>query len=269
MNRLKTLALALTILFATGCSLSEYSFNKQNHKSSKPNTTSSKKYVSFNKKQGEQINPLMVKVDWQGYYYGKIPCKECRGIETWLWLKDVNNTGEYELKQKYLGVKNVTARGGVGWLKNGTVVELFDSSNNEQNKMLFLSGKTASFVEAPDSSVRDSQTLEKLDVFKNRYVSLLVNPKSILNGKINGKKAIKFRGLTNFGIPTPDGYKSLRATYVLHCRDNKFEMSRVSYYKNTFTTGGFIYPKEKLGGSLYPITVKNTIMQDAKKKYCR
>lgn len=219
------------------------------------------------KKVGDKIDRFTTSVNWKGYYYGKLPCDKCEYVKTWLWLKDVNQTGEYELIQKYKHVKNEFTSGGIGWQKDGTVIELYNS-DEKKDKKLFLGEGSVSFLSSVYDSIDYDLTLEKLDAFESDFATLLVNPRTILEGKIHAQDAVKFHGMTNFSEKTPDGYSSFDATYIVHCKYKKFEMNDVKYYEKPFSLGYIIYPKEKLGGVLYSITPTNTVMQGVYDKYC-
>src|SRR5688572_21155199 len=41
-----------------------------------------------------------VAVNWTGYYTGTLPCADCSGIETTLWVR---SDSSFVLQQKYLG----------------------------------------------------------------------------------------------------------------------------------------------------------------------
>jgi len=58
-------------------------------------------------------------LDWAGLYQGTLPCADCEGIQSTLWLQ---SNGEYKLQNEYLGAKTPTTvvdSGHFTWQKNG------------------------------------------------------------------------------------------------------------------------------------------------------
>lgn len=246
--------LSLSAIFMTSCSL----FVAQ-----KPPPKPIKKVLIPKRTPGDVLQKAPKYINWQGYYHGKLPCSDCQGVDTWLELKQKDGRAVYDLREKFLGQKNVSVYGGIGWLREGTVAQLFDL----EDRYLFLGNGTVTFIDSPFSLAKDSYSLEKLDVFENENATLLVSPLSIQAGKMGGKWAIKFIALTNLENLTPDGYKSLRSTYLLKCDSGDFQMSRIAYYERKFTQGKFVYPKENLSGHWFNVKgIK--IMESLKEKYC-
>lgn len=67
-------------------------------------------------------------LDWQGTYFGVLPCASCPGIETELVL---NNNQEYILTRKYIDKKEIfTSKGTFIWSDNS--IKLIDTANNEK-----------------------------------------------------------------------------------------------------------------------------------------
>lgn len=58
-------------------------------------------------------------LDWAGLYRGSLPCADCEGIQSTLWLQ---SNGEYQLQNKYLGAKTPTVivdSGHITWQNDG------------------------------------------------------------------------------------------------------------------------------------------------------
>lgn len=212
--------------------------------------------------QGEIIdqNSTQASGHWQGYYFGVLPCATCKGIATWLHLKMVNNRGEYEMREKFLGVKNRYSLGGIGWEDNGSIIKLLTKNNK---KKFHIMGKNLDLLNILSM---ENLTLEKLDTFDTNGSVFLVNPKTLLSGKSHGKTIVRFRGLINYDNLTQNGYKSKKISLMLHCEDKKYEQSRVSYYKKRYAMGGFIRPDENTRG-LFDTNSSELILQ-ATQKYC-
>lgn len=250
----KITSLCISAMLISGCSL---------FTADKPKPAPKPKIVKPKRTQGETLEKAPKYVSWEGYYHGKLPCTDCQGVDTWLELKAKDGRAVYDLREKFLGKKNVSANGGVGWLREGTIAQLFDLNK----KYLFLGNGTVTFINSPFSALKDNYTLEKFDVFKNENASILINPQTIQAGKMGGKLALKFTGLTNYEKPTPSGYKSLKSTYLLKCKSGEFRMSRIAYYDRKFTFGNFVYPQENLSGQWFSVA-KSEIMQNIKDRYC-
>ncbi|HNP17822.1 MAG TPA: copper resistance protein NlpE N-terminal domain-containing protein [Fulvivirga sp.] len=71
-------------------------------------------------------------LDWQGTYYGVLPCASCEGIETELTIADNAN---YVLIQQYLGEENstFTTKGSFHW--EGNVIKLASSNEGDSPKI--------------------------------------------------------------------------------------------------------------------------------------
>ncbi|TDQ16910.1 putative lipoprotein NlpE involved in copper resistance [Algoriphagus boseongensis] len=63
-------------------------------------------------------------LDWNGTYFGVLPCASCEGIETWVTL---NSDGTFDLKTHYLGLNDAREEiftGNFSWDKTGSMVSL-------------------------------------------------------------------------------------------------------------------------------------------------
>ncbi len=187
---------------------------------------------------------------YERYYQGTLPCAKCKGgVVTWLKVQG----REYELAQKFLGVKNEYKKGKIKYIKKNTF------RLDGDKKKTFKVYKT--YVK------HKGIKLKRLANFSTSKSNLLVNKKSILKGRANGKKIVKFEALLNHKKPTKEGYKSRKANYVLYCGTNTYGLSRVSFYKENYTLGNFVRSKENTRGKLK--IKKATPLYSAYRKYCR
>lgn len=186
---------------------------------------------------GEPIrkNSPQDKSGWEGYYFGKLPCADCKGVETWLHLKRVDGKGAYILREKFLGVKNRYSEGGLAWESSGKVTKLMSN----KNRRVALNKNKARFM---DEVLGGS--LKKIKAFYGANSVFLLDDASIQKGATKGATILKFSGLTNYKTPTQDGYKSVKASYLVNCKTKAYTMSRVAHYKGTFGMRGFVYPKQ-------------------------
>ena len=53
-----------------------------------------------------QVDTSSVVADWPGYYADTLPCSDCPGIDTELWIR---NDSTFILRQKYIGLDSVPA----------------------------------------------------------------------------------------------------------------------------------------------------------------
>lgn len=63
-------------------------------------------------------------LDWEGSYYGTLPCADCEGIDTELRLNEDNT---YRLTTSYLGKEDTqkeTIEGAFEWLEDGNTIKL-------------------------------------------------------------------------------------------------------------------------------------------------
>jgi len=88
-------------------------------------------------------------LDWNGVYYGVLPCADCEGIETVIQLKPDKT---YSLQTKYLGRSAVinTSTGTFSWNKEGNKITLENEHPGiylvGENKLVYLDkdGRTIS-----------------------------------------------------------------------------------------------------------------------------
>ncbi len=185
----------------------------------------------------------------EGYYFGVIPCEDCKGIATWIYIKGK----EYEMVEKFLGLKNEANSGKLKFVKRTTF-----TLEHAKDKIFRIYKK---FLQ------HNKTKLNKLRHFDDQNSTLLVDEKSLLRGRSNGKKVVKFNAMLNYEIPTENGYKSKKANYLLHCKKKKYEISRVSCYAKKYSLGGFVYANESTRGQFD--IVKNSSLYKAYRKYCK
>ena len=106
------LLLVIGIVFTTSCN-------------NKMNSDANESFVDEHTSQNS--------LDWNGQYYGVIPCADCEGIETILTL---NNDQSYVLVSKYLSVKEPqvdTLKGKFTW--SGNNIQLDGIKSGERSSM--------------------------------------------------------------------------------------------------------------------------------------
>jgi len=97
------------------------------------------------KNTGEQadMHTSEIALDWQGVYYGVLPCADCEGIEVELRITE---DGTYTMKSQYLGKENglFITEGTFTW-ENGSNIQLEDAQDNstklykvEENQLRML-----------------------------------------------------------------------------------------------------------------------------------
>src|SRR5690554_1476764 len=66
-------------------------------------------------------------LDWQGMYYGVLPCADCEGIRMTLALQD----GKYKMARTYLGrdVSSMHIEGDFTWSEDGSTITLLGEEN--------------------------------------------------------------------------------------------------------------------------------------------
>tara|TARA_Y100001956_G_scaffold15947_1_gene15359 strand:- start:781 stop:1278 length:498 start_codon:yes stop_codon:yes gene_type:complete len=70
-------------------------------------------------------------LDWNGTYFGTLPCADCEGIETQVTL---NHDGSYSVNQTYLGKEDgvFQSHGQLSWNDKGTIITLENESGANQ-----------------------------------------------------------------------------------------------------------------------------------------
>ncbi len=69
-----------------------------------------------------------ISLDYEGVYYGVLPCADCEGIETEITL---NEDLTYKIRSRYLGESDSTyiREGGFSWDKSGSKITLKNIDN--------------------------------------------------------------------------------------------------------------------------------------------
>lgn len=110
------------------------------------------------KEENIDIHTAKSSLDWEGSYYGVLPCADCAGIQTQLNIND----DSYEMLQKFNGkdgmIKSYT--GSFDWNESGDVITIHA---DELNDMHFK-------VREGSLLVLDSDAKEITDELKDEYV---------------------------------------------------------------------------------------------------
>lgn len=80
-------------------------------------------------------------LDWNGTYFGILPCADCEGIETQITL---NHDGSYSVNQTYLGKEDgfFESHGQLSWNDEGNIITL----ENETGANQFFVGENILFM---------------------------------------------------------------------------------------------------------------------------
>lgn len=252
----------LSVFLFTGCFFSEDIYlpqpqiksqkTKQSTKEEKT-ITLAKKEPSFYKKSS----------DWTGYYYGVLPCASCAGVETWLYLGKDGKKAVYELSENYLQTNDgvFRSKGVLEWQEE-LIAKMIAK---DETRYVFIGKDLVTFINAPDEALQNEYALRRLDSFAGYGQQLLVSPKNIQTGKIDGKKAIKFNALMNFEYKNELGYKSLKASYEIKCQADKYSMPKIIYFQDSFATGEH---KEVFEVKTVYFRGENDVLRQVAKKYC-
>ena len=83
---------------------------------------------SKNTTEKADMHTSEIALDWQGVYYGVLPCADCEGIEVEL---RINEDGEYTMKSQYFGKEDglFITEGTFTW-ENGSNIQLEDAQDN-------------------------------------------------------------------------------------------------------------------------------------------
>lgn len=110
-------------------------------KEGKPYTEIADKYVLTKKEPLSTVDNSQTSLDWNGKYFGVLPCADCEGIEYELTL---NKDKTYSLITHYLaeGSKYDTVKGTISWTNSGQTIILSKDSLKfkiEENQVRYLS----------------------------------------------------------------------------------------------------------------------------------
>ncbi len=83
-------------------------------------------------------------LDWDGIYTGTLPCADCEGIKTMIWLK---NDETYVAKTKYLGKSDevFTQTGNLNWNEAGSKITLQVNEEGDQIARTYQVGENVLF----------------------------------------------------------------------------------------------------------------------------
>lgn len=250
----------IVVFLLAGCSFNQDIYLPEQHQEQKRQTSQKQERV-LSKKHLEPTAVVKSSTDWVGYYYGVLPCANCSGVETWLHLKKTAHQASYELSENYLQMENgvFATTGTLAWQTN-VIAKL---QAKDEDRYIFVGKNSVTLMNTPDESLQNSYMLKKLDAFVENGKQLLVLPKSIQKGKIEGQKAIKFNALMNVNEPT---YKSLKASYVMECQKDTYTVVKSVLFEGEFAT---LKEKNMLENKVMSFKGENDVLWQARKKYCK
>ena len=106
MTKANFLIIATTFIFLNSCNNS----SKKDEKKAETSTV-------------RDLHNTQNSIDWEGTYFGKLPCASCPGINTLITL---NADGTYEKTEEYLESKEtpITTKGKFKWIKNSSQIAM-------------------------------------------------------------------------------------------------------------------------------------------------
>lgn len=121
----------------------------------------------------EDVIPLgdtsRTSVDWNGTYFGFLPCADCEGILTELTL---NPEGTYRMKRVYWGKDQQVfeSEGSFQWDESGGKIQLMDSGSKE-DMLRFQVGENRLFQLDLSGSKIESDFAERYELSKQSHIS--------------------------------------------------------------------------------------------------
>ena len=211
----------------------------------------------------------MNSVDWPGYYYGRIPCASCPGIDTWLSLADTGKAAQYSLTENYLDEKDgyFQNQGAALWNKDGQTMQL---KGAEETRVLFVAEAAVAFLAEGEQAPNDNGQywLEKLDVFTGNQEMLLVSPSKVSVSGSGAKAVVSIQDtVMNFDHATDAGHRSLKTDLHIFCAEQKYTMPAIVYYQQPFA-GGLIVDKGGNGEDRLDFAGPEDVVRKAADQYC-
>lgn len=83
--------------------------------------------------QQPDMHTSQISLNWDGIYYGLIPCASCPGIEVFL---TINSDNSYEMTEVYLesgDEEGVKSSGTFKWSEDGSSIELINNDNDKES----------------------------------------------------------------------------------------------------------------------------------------
>lgn len=138
-------------------------------------------------------------VDYDGIYLGILPCADCEGIKTTIYL---NQDNTYVMKQEYLGKSEniIEEKGDFIWAKNANIISLKPTNANGQKLKLFVGENYLTMLDQSGNkitgSLADHYTFSKDNV-------MLLNKKwhimELYGKKFSAESTMKKEGYVQFG----------------------------------------------------------------------
>ena len=91
-------------------------------------------------------------LDWDGIYYGVLPCADCPGIQTTLYL---NKDLSFKLREKYLGKPNSAQEytGKFSWNSAGNTITLMGLQSNTRPVSFFVGENTVTQLDIKGNKI--------------------------------------------------------------------------------------------------------------------
>lgn len=201
-----------------------------------------------------------ISLDWEGYYYGVIPCASCPGIKILLHLYTSDTSPKYTLFEQYIEEDTFfKSSGDTKWIDT-TFLQLKD-------KLVFVGENFISLV-GKDKKINQLYNLEKLDLFGFEEEKLYVQTSTLKEKTIKNQTLISFDSILTFNATMEGGHKSLEAKFDINCKTKQYTIPNITYYKNNIPFGEILEKIDKNENPPLSFRGKNDVLFKAAQAYC-
>ncbi len=174
-------------------------------------------------------------LDWEGIYYGAIPCASCPQIDRWLELKQQGESTSVELVDIYRGSDELvselsaTAR----WTEDGGAIVIAD---NTAAPLRFIVGESALLQYNKGEAPLEQYQLGKMLHYGDDAMDLYTDRSHLLNMQGSGE----FKAIVHYKAPAENGARSAQMRVEVDCKQRTYTIAETTAYAGRFASGALL-----------------------------
>ncbi|PIE43453.1 MAG: hypothetical protein CSA50_04895 [Gammaproteobacteria bacterium] len=196
-------------------------------------------------------------LDWNGYYFGSIPCASCPQIDRWLELKQLGESTKVELFDIYRGSDELVAElsATADWTKDGGSIVIPD---NDSKPLRFLVGESALMQYAEGEAPVAQYRLHKMLHYSDDKMAVFTDRSHLLGLHGNGE----FEVVVNYKTQRQTEVKSARMQVTVDCGQGTYTTAKTIGYSGLFASGSMVQ-KTDTNHVTHPLTDKTALAMTA------
>ncbi|PIE40656.1 MAG: hypothetical protein CSA49_07330 [Gammaproteobacteria bacterium] len=173
-------------------------------------------------------------LDWDGYYYGAIPCASCPQIDRWLQLKQKGESTQAELFDIYRGTDELVSEltASARWIKDGGAIAITVDTGTP---LQFIVGESALMQYAEGEAPLEDYKLGKMLHYSDRNMDVFTDRSHLLG--LQGSS--KFEAIVNYKTPNQTA-NSARIQVTVDCGKKTYTTAEVTGYTGRFASGSIV-----------------------------